>query len=101
MHLTIEHSTRYVYDAPVDYSIQQLRLTPRDGFGQRVKRWHLRVNGQMQQHADAYGNAIHTLVVDRPHHEVTITACGEVETGLDLRPPPNACRCKCICAAPR
>jgi transglutaminase-like putative cysteine protease len=86
MHLTIEHSTRYVYDTPVDYSIQQLRLTPRDGFGQRVKRWNLRVNGQMQQHADAYGNSIHTLVVDRPHHEVNITAYGEVETGLDLPP---------------
>ncbi len=86
MHLNIEHNTRYAYDTPVDYTIQQLRLTPQDGFGQRVKRWELRVNGKIHPHADAYGNAIHTLVMDRPHREVNITAIGEVETGVDLPP---------------
>lgn len=87
MHLNIEHRTRYTYDAPVDYTIQQLRLTPQDGFGQRVKRWEIRVNGRMQPHADAYGNAAHTLVVDTPHSEIEITARGEVETGLDTAAP--------------
>lgn len=86
MHLNIEHSTRYAYDTPVDYTIQQLRLTPQDGFGQRVKRWELRVNGQIRPHGDAHGNAMHTLVMDQPHQEVHITAVGEVETGLDLPP---------------
>lgn len=86
MHLNIEHSTRYAYDAPVDYTIQQLRLTPQDGFGQRVKRWELRVNGKIRPDADAHGNAMHTLVMDQPHQEVHITAIGEVETGLDLPP---------------
>lgn len=86
MRLTIEHRTCYAYDTPVDYSIQQLRLTPQSGFGQRVASWNIRVNGQMRLNTDAYGNAVHTLVVDTPHRSIEITARGEVETGLDLPP---------------
>ncbi len=86
MHLTIEHRTRYAYAAPVDYTIQQLRLTPQDGFGQRVKRWEIIVKGNMSPFADAFGNASHTLVVDTPHDFVDIIARGEVETDLDLPP---------------
>lgn len=86
MHLNIEHRTRYAYDAPVDYSIQELRLTPQSGFGQHVKRWEIKVNGNLRSHADAYGNSAHTLVVDTPHCEIEITARGEVETGLPILP---------------
>jgi len=88
MHLNIEHKTLYAFDAPVDYTIQQLRLTPQDGFGQRVKHWEIRVNGRIQPHADQFGNTEHTLVLDRPHSEVSIIASGEVETGLNT--PPQA-----------
>lgn len=87
MELTIEHRTHYAYSKPVDYTIQHLRLTPQDGFGQRVKRWEIRVNGRISPHADAFGNVEHTLVVDTPHEGITITATGEVETDLDLPPP--------------
>lgn len=89
MRLQISHQTQYQYDRDVDYTIQQLRLTPQDGFGQRVTHWELRVNGKLQPHADAYGNLTHTLVVDQPHHQISITAHGEVETELDI-PPPHA-----------
>jgi transglutaminase-like putative cysteine protease len=71
----------------VDYTIQQLRLTPQNGFGQRVASWNIRVNGRMRQNTDAYGNAVHTLVVDTPHQNIEIVARGEVETGLDIPPP--------------
>lgn len=87
MRLAIEHRTRYAYDTPVDYTIQQLRLTPQNGFGQRVASWNIRVNGRMRQNTDAYGNAVHTLVVDTPHRSIEIVARGEVETGLDIPPP--------------
>jgi transglutaminase-like putative cysteine protease len=90
MQLTIEHRTRYAYGRPVNYTIQELRLTPQDGFGQRVKRWEIRVNGAISSHSDAFGNAAHTLVVDRPHEEINITAIGEVETDLDLPPQKDA-----------
>jgi transglutaminase-like putative cysteine protease len=90
MQLTIEHRTRYAFGKPVNYTIQELRMTPQDGFGQRVTRWEIRVNGAISPHSDAFGNAAHTLVVDRPHDEINITAIGEVETGLDLPPQKDA-----------
>jgi transglutaminase-like putative cysteine protease len=84
MLLSIEHHTRYVYSEPVNYTIQQLRLTPQNGFGQHVKRWEIRVNGELHPSADAYGNSIHTLVVDVPHDEIIVVASGEIETGLEV-----------------
>lgn len=87
MQLHIQHTTRYAYSTPVDYTIQQLRLTPQDGFGQRVRNWEVRVKGNMSRYSDAFGNASHTLVVDTPHEEISITASGDVETDLDLPPP--------------
>lgn len=90
LNLNIEHHTQLSFDDPVDYTIQQLHLTPSDGFGQKVKRWEIRVNGKLQAHADTYGNLEHTLVVDGPHSSINITAVGEVETGLDIPPQPDA-----------
>lgn len=82
MQLNIEHHTRYVYSTPVNYTIQQLRLTPQNGFGQLVKRWEIRVNGELQATQDSYGNVTHQLVIDVPHTEIMIIAIGVVETGL-------------------
>ncbi|MFL9608569.1 transglutaminase domain-containing protein [Methylobacillus sp. Pita2] len=86
MQFTINHRTHYLYTDIVNYTIQKLRLTPQDGFGQRVRRWEIRVNGHLQRHNDAYGNAAHLLVLDTPHEEINILATGEVETGLDIPP---------------
>jgi transglutaminase-like putative cysteine protease len=83
MLLNIEHRTYYTYSEAVNYTIQQLRLTPQDGFGQRVKRWDIRVNGHLHRFEDTYGNIAHTLVLDTPHDEISIIALGDVETGLD------------------
>jgi len=82
MHLSITHTTQYSYSQPLLYSIQQLKLTPQDGFGQRVKHWSISVNGQLYEYADAYGNVVHSLVVDGNSSEIKIVAKGEVETGL-------------------
>ncbi|WP_020167096.1 MULTISPECIES: transglutaminase family protein [Methylotenera] len=83
MRLTIEHHTQYVYTTPVNYTIQQLRLTPQSGFGQHVKYWDIKVQGQMHEFEDAFGNTTHTLVVDTPHTELSVTVVGEVETGVN------------------
>lgn len=83
MLLNIEHHTRYAYSADVNYTIQELRLTPQHGFGQHVRHWDIKVNGELQPSQDAYGNMTHTLVVDTPHSELLIVAAGQVETGLD------------------
>src|SRR5664279_1772384 len=84
MLLNIEHRTYYTYSESVNYTIQQLRLTPQDGFGQHVLRWEIRVKGHLYGFEDAYGNAAHTLVLDKPHDEISIIALGDVETGLDM-----------------
>jgi transglutaminase-like putative cysteine protease len=82
MLLNIEHQTQYIYSEAVQYTIQQLRLTPRDGMGQQVKHWEIKVNGQCHAFEDTYGNFTHTLVIDQPHHELLISVAGEVETGV-------------------
>ncbi len=82
MRLNIEHHTQYVYSSPVHYTIQQLRLTPQSGFGQHVKHWEVKVQGQLHAFEDAFGNSMHTLVVDIPHIELNISVAGEVETGV-------------------
>lgn len=83
MDLTIEHQTSYRYSDSVNYTIQQLRLTPQDGFGQLVKHWEIRVNGHLHRFDDTYGNAAHTLVLDHPHQSIQIVATGQVVTGLE------------------
>ncbi|MDI1308997.1 MAG: transglutaminase family protein [Methylotenera sp.] len=83
MKFNIEHHTRFAFNKLVGYTIQQLRLTPQDGFGQRVNNWQLKVSGLSSTQTDAFGNITHTLVKDAPHQEIMIIATGEVETDLD------------------
>jgi transglutaminase-like putative cysteine protease len=84
MHLSIRHNTIYQYSEPLIYSIQQLKLTPKDGFGQSVKNWTISVNAHLHHYQDCYGNMVHTAVIDNQHHEISIIAKGEVETGLKV-----------------
>ncbi len=82
MRLTIDHETTYRYDRPVPYSIQSLRLTPQAYDGQLVRSWSVKAStgGLMHSFVDSFGNLTHTLVVDRPHHELTIRVRGKVDT---------------------
>lgn len=80
MKLVIHHSTIYRYQAPVNYTIQYLRLTPRPEACQNILRWRVETPGQTQEMTDAYGNIMHVLVVDEPHHEIAIHVIGEAET---------------------
>lgn len=45
-----------------NYTIQQLRLTPRDGFGQHVKSWNILVNGHLHKADDVFGNIAHIFI---------------------------------------
>ena len=54
----ITHVTHYRYTSPVAYSIQTLRLTPRDDEHQRVLRWHIEAPGELDKQVDAYGNIL-------------------------------------------
>lgn len=80
MRLSIRHETTYRYDAPVQYSIQQLRLVPGSGPVQVVVRWDVQAPGKIDTATDAYGNTVQTLVMTRPLSEMRIAVHGEVET---------------------
>jgi transglutaminase-like putative cysteine protease len=80
MKLVIQHSTVYRYEAPANYTIQYLHLTPRPAANQNILRWRLETPGQAREMIDAYGNIMHVLVVDEPHQEIAIRVIGEAET---------------------
>jgi transglutaminase-like putative cysteine protease len=79
MRLSVLHRTRYRYSAPVFYSIQQLRLTPRNEPHQRTLRWRLNAPAALTETVDAFGNITHTLTMAGAHGDVVIEARGEVE----------------------
>jgi transglutaminase-like putative cysteine protease len=80
MQLAIRHDTVYRYEAPVHYSIQQLRLAPLTTPTQIVTQWHVDAPGKLDTGRDAYGNALMTLVMTRAHSEIRLRVRGEVET---------------------
>jgi transglutaminase-like putative cysteine protease len=80
MNLTIRHDTAYRYEATVHYSIQQLRLTPASGASQTVRRWSIDAPGKLDSTFDAYGNVLHTLVLNKPHSEIHLHVAGEIDT---------------------
>ncbi|BBB64880.1 transglutaminase [Undibacterium sp. YM2] len=79
MQLFIRHETIYRYSAPVTYTIQQLRLTPRAELHQHAISWQIKSSGQRHAYIDAYGNQAHTLTITGQHHELAIIAEGIVE----------------------
>ena len=79
MRLAIQHQTTYRYRSLAHYSIQHLRLTPRDEPNQRVLSWHVNGPGRLERFVDAYGNVTHTLVLSRPHDVIDIVVSGTVD----------------------
>jgi transglutaminase-like putative cysteine protease len=95
----IRHVTRYRYSAPITYSIQTLRLTPRQDNHQHPLRWHIDAPGELTQQADAYGNVTHILTLNGAHREIELRVTGQVDvqplhdgvvTGEDSRLPVEA-----------
>lgn len=82
MLVSISHATRYSYDRPVDYALQQIRLTPQSNRQQDVLSWELSVDGGKLEtsYIDFNGTQVHLVSVDRGGQNVAITAAGQVET---------------------
>ncbi|MGE5651308.1 MAG: transglutaminase family protein [Bacillota bacterium] len=78
MQLTIRHETVYRYTAPLSYTIQQLRLSPRLEAHQRPLSWHIATPGRRHEFVDAFGNISHMLTITGMHDEVRIVAAGTV-----------------------
>jgi transglutaminase-like putative cysteine protease len=79
MRLSIIHETKYRYATPAEYTIQYLRLSPQTTIQQKVLSWNLDLPRAASPFADGFGNTAHVLVIDKPHQEIRIRACGEVE----------------------
>ena len=73
MRISIDHTTRYVYQAPVRYSTQYLRLVPRSTSRQRVVQWRLDTPATPLELLDGYGNILHVLTIIRPINEIAFS----------------------------
>lgn len=82
MRLKISHTTEYLYDEPVAYALQRLRLRPQSGTNQTVISWNLAVDGATIEagYADQFGNMVNLVSVEGGEHLIRIVASGEVET---------------------
>ncbi len=82
MRLSIFHETRYQYDAPVSYALQQLRLTPKATAGQTIINWKVEVSGGTLQttFTDHHNNKVELIRFDPDITEIIVKCVGEVET---------------------
>jgi transglutaminase-like putative cysteine protease len=79
MRLAIRHETVYRYTSPLNYTIQQLRLTPRLESNQHTVYWSVDTAGRRHAFTDAFGNQCHMLTITGSHDTVRIVAAGEVD----------------------
>ena len=82
MRLKIAHRTEYHYETPPDYGLQRIRLTPRDGQGQRVLSWRIDTAGAREEvrYTDSFGNETQLLSLDGGPQVLAVEAVGDVET---------------------
>ncbi|MCF2872600.1 transglutaminase family protein [Octadecabacter sp. G9-8] len=82
MKLKITHTTKYSYDAPVSYGLQQVRLTPVSSKSQTVLDWAVTLTGANQElnFQDQYQNETLLLQVENGVSEVSVQVSGHIET---------------------
>lgn len=81
MRLKIEHTTRYRFDTPVVYGLQQLRKTPKSTYNQTVTHWETRIVGGRKETTfeDHHRNTTELISFDRDTVELSVISAGEVE----------------------
>jgi transglutaminase-like putative cysteine protease len=89
MRIRVDHTTHYVYDAPVRHSAQYLRLVPPSSSRQRVIEWRLETPGTPLEMRDGYGNIFHLLTLDRTVSEILIRSTGAIETSAAIDEAPD------------
>lgn len=82
MKLNINHTNTYSYDAPVDYALQQIRLTPSNNKQQTVLDWSVEIQGGKEELSfdDQHGNRTLTVSLDRGSKGIEVQAAGTIET---------------------
>lgn len=82
MKLSVTHTTRYRYDTPVSYSLQQVRLTPKNCSSQKTICWNIVVDGGSREvdFVDQHNNHVVLISIEPGQSEISIVSNGEVET---------------------
>ena len=82
MRLHISHLTKYEYDRPVHYALQQARLTPKSHASQNVRAWGITIEGGRKELelTDQHQNLVTLISLHEDHSEISILCTGEVET---------------------
>lgn len=81
MRLKISHTTRYDFDAPVNYGLQQLRETPKSSGAQKVLTWATRIEGGRKelQFEDHHRNHVDLVSYTAGTQALVVVSEGEVE----------------------
>lgn len=81
MQLSINHTTEYRYDAPVDYGLQQVRLTPMAREGQKTLSWDVMIEGGKKElsFTDQYNNHVDLISIAPGSQSVVIHCKGEID----------------------
>ena len=83
MWLSVEHRTRFTYDAPVVEAHTELRLKPTHRCGQRCSSFDMRMepgDATVDEHLDRFGNSVHSFDLLEQHAELVVVARSEVWT---------------------
>ena len=83
MWLTVEHVTRFAYDASINEAYSEIRLKPAHRDGQRCSSFALATEPRgvsIAEYRDRFGNAVHHFDVLEPHQNLVVTARSEVWT---------------------
>ena len=83
MWLTVEHVTRFSYDAPIAEAYTELRLKPAHRDGQRCSSFTLETEPRgatIDEYVDRFGSAVHHFDVLEAHERLVVTARSEVWT---------------------
>jgi transglutaminase-like putative cysteine protease len=81
MRLRISHATRYTFDRPTGYGLQQLRKTPKSTHNQQVVEWHTSVEGGRKELAfeDHHNNVVELVSFERDATNLVVRSEGIVE----------------------
>lgn len=81
MRLRISHNTRYTFDTPVAYGLQQLRKSPKSNRLQNVLHWVTTVEGGKKELSfeDQHHNTVELISFEKGATELNVRCEGEVE----------------------
>ncbi|WP_336987028.1 transglutaminase family protein [Altererythrobacter aquiaggeris] len=82
MRLSIRHTTRYKFDAPVVHALQRLRLTPKSTQGQQIASWTMEYENAVPEleYEDQHFNTVTLVSIEPGAREVVIVCHGTVDT---------------------